>query len=233
MTMHARSHTSRLLLAAAMAVAAATLHGCSTAPAKAGGKQKVAGVPAKDTVDEGTWIRLLAMDQVARRNLAAPSFPQSWVGVWRGQGMEHLADGSLVPHTVELCIALEPETERWRWVMEMDREIRQPNPDGTIGCTDAKAGKWTVRSGGRSVGAWYAKGSLSSETREGDMRELTVYRLDKVKDTEFIDFEVMDVMERAAATATPLGTSGPHPGSVLRVRLERIEFTPPEPVVQR
>lgn len=233
MTMHPRTRTARLLLAVAVAIAPAALQACSTAPAKAGSKPKAAGVPDRNTVDEGTWIRMLAMDQVARRNLAGVRFPDSWVGVWRGQGTEQLADGSVVPHEIELCIALEPETETWRWVLEMDRDIRQPNPVGAIESTDAKAGKWTVRSRDGSVGAWYAKGSLSSESKRGDMRELTVYRLDKVKGTEFVDFEVMEVMERAAATATPLGTSGPHPGSVLRTRLERIEFIPPEPVAQK
>jgi hypothetical protein len=63
----------------------------------------------------------------------------------------------------------------------------------------------------------------------GDLRELTIYRLDREGDREYIEIERTIETPRAVAGATPLGTSDLHPGAVLRARLWRVEVTPEEP----
>jgi hypothetical protein len=62
----------------------------------------------------------------------------------------------------------------------------------------------------------------------GDLREMTIYRLDREGDREYIDVERTIETPRAVAGTSPLGTSGLHPGAVLRARLWRVEVTPEE-----
>ena len=101
--------------------------------------------------------------------------------------------------------------------------------DGTLRSVDARAGKWSLNAGGTLCDAWFAGGTLSVHGASGDLRELTIYRLDREGDREYIEIERTIETPRAVAGATPLGTSDLHPGAVLRARLWRVEVTPEEP----
>jgi hypothetical protein len=76
--------------------------------------------------------------------------------------------------------------------------------------------------------ATFARGTLSVDLTDESMRESAIYRYGRDGDREFIDIERTIETPRAAAGATPLGTSGLHPGAVLRARLWRVDITPPE-----
>ena len=174
------------------------------------------------------------------RTAPAPSrtgpFPAPWQGLWRGSGTDHRTDGSVVPFAMELTVSANtnpeaPDPGAWVWSMKTDAELSTAGPDGSLRSVDSRAGTWSVTADGASADAWFAGGTLSVHGSHGNLRELTIYRLDREGDREYIDIERTVETPRAVAGATPLGTSGLHPGAVLRARLWRIEITP-EPADQ-
>ena len=163
-------------------------------------------------------------------------FPAPWQGLWRGEGTDHMTDGSLVPFSMELTISADSSAEvqdpnRWIWAMKTDADLATAGPDGALRSVDPRAGKWSLTARGTAADAWFAGGTLSVRSAGDDLRELTIYRLDREGDREYIDIERTVETPRAVAGATPLGTSDLHPGAVLRARLWRVEVTP-EPAAQ-
>lgn len=163
-------------------------------------------------------------------------FPAPWQGLWRGEGTDHMTDGTVMPFSMELTISADtnPETQdpnRWIWSMRTNADLSTAGPDGALRSVDARSGKWMAMSRGGSDDAWFADGTLSVQGNRGDLRELVIYRLDRDGDREYIDIERTVETPRAVAGATPLGTSDLHPGAVLRARLWRVEVTP-EPAAQ-
>lgn len=176
----------------------------------------------------------------AGQSAAAPAivragpFPAPWQGLWRGEGTDHRTDGSVLPVTMELSVSANvnpesPDPDAWIWSMRTDADLATAARDGTLRSVDARAGKWSLNAGGTLCDAWFAGGTLSVHGASGDLRELTIYRLDREGDREYIEIERTIETPRAVAGATPLGTSDLHPGAVLRARLWRVEVTPEEP----
>lgn len=163
-------------------------------------------------------------------------FPAPWQGLWRGQGTDHMTDGTVMPFSMELTISADanpesPDPSRWIWSMRTNADLSTAGPDGALRSVDPRAGTWRLSANGESADAWFAGGTLSVKAERRDLREITIYRLDREGDREYIDIERTVETPRAVAGATPLGTSGLHPGAVLRARLWRIEVTP-EPAAQ-
>lgn len=233
MTIRPSRLTSCLRSPAALAVCALGLAACNNAP-WATTKPAAPGSTASNPISaDGSPARAPRAQQVGAA--PAPSrtgpFPAPWQGLWRGEGTDHITDGSLVPFSMELTISADtnPETQdpnRWIWAMKTDADVSTAGPDGALRSVDARAGTWSLTADGQSAEAWFAGGTLSVHGTRGDLREVTIYRLDREGDREYIDIERTVETPRAVAGATPLGTSGLQPGAVLRARLWRVEVTP-------
>lgn len=230
--------TSCSCASAALAACAFGLFACNNAP-WANTKPAAPGSTASNPISaDGSPTQPPRTRQAG----AAPAvvrtgpFPSPWQGTWRGEGMDHMTDGSLIPFSMELTISMDTnsqtqEPNRWIWSMRTDADIATAGPDGALREVDARAGKWSLASDGESAEAWLAGGTLSVHGARGGLREVMIYRLDREGDREYIDIERTVETPREVASSTPLGTSGLHPGAVLRARLWRIEITP-EPAAQ-
>lgn len=144
-----------------------------------------------------------------------------------------MTDGSVEPFSMELEIAADAyaqplDPDRWIWSMRTDAEMATASPSGELRSVDRASGKWTLLAGGQPADAAFARGTLSVHSSRGELRESVIYRYGREGDREYIDVERTIETPRAVATATPLGTSGLHPGAVLRARLWRIEIIPEE-----
>jgi hypothetical protein len=177
----------------------------------------VAGAPAKP----------------AQRVIPMGPFPAPWQGLWRGTGTDHMTDGRVVPFSMELKVASNPDPEspgadRWVWAMSTRADVMAASPYGELLSVDRASGKWRLSVGRQSADAWFARGTLSVHMASSDMRESTIYTYGTEGDREFIDIERSIETPREVASSTPLGTSGLHPGAVLRARLWRVDVTPEE-----
>ena len=232
------SRTLRFSSPAAIAACAIGLASCNNAP-WAQTKPAASGSTASNPISaDGSPAKPPRAGQAG----AAPAvnrtgpFPAPWQGLWRGEGTDHMTDGTVMPFTMELTVSADtnpeaPDPNRWIWSMRTDAALSTAGPDGALRVADAKAGKWTLTAEGDSAEAWFAGGALSVHGKGGELRELVIYRLDREGDREYIDIERTVETPREVASSTPLGTSGLHPGAVLRARLWRIEVTP-EPAAQ-
>lgn len=235
--MKIRTHRTALRFSssAALAACAISLASCNNAP-WATTRPAAQGSTASNPISaDGSPAR----SPRARQAGAAPAvsrtgpFPAPWQGLWRGEGTDHMTDGSLLPFSMELTISADtnPDPEdpnRWIWSMRTDADLATAGPDGALRSTDARAGTWTLTADGSAAEAWFAGGTLSVHSSRGDLSELAIYRLGREGDREYIDIERTIETPRAVAGAAPLGTSGLHPGAVLRARLWRVEVTPEE-----
>jgi hypothetical protein len=232
--MHALSSTSSLAIVVALASCSLGLAGCSapwssTKPAAAGSTASnpisADGSPAQSPVKARAGTTPVA-------NRSGP-FPWPWQGTWRGSGTDHMTDGSVIPFSMELTVAASTNPEAtdpnaWVWAVKTNADLSTAGPSGSLRPVDAAGGKWSMAADGDSADAWFAGGTLSVHGTRGDLREMTIYRLDREGDREYIDVERTIETPRAVAGTSPLGTSGLHPGAVLRARLWRVEVTPEE-----
>ena len=236
--MHIRSlrPTFRLSSRAALAACTLGLAACNNAP-WAQTKPAAPGSTASNPISaDGSPAKSPRAGQAVASpavNRSGP-FPAPWQGLWRGEGTDHMTDGTVMPFSMELTVSADtnpesPDPSRWIWSMRTNADLSTAGPDGALRVADADSGKWTLTADGESAEAWFAGGTLSVHGTRGDLRELTIYRLDRDGDREYIDIERTIETPRAVAGATPLGTSGLHPGAVLRARLWYVEVTPEQP----
>lgn len=233
---HASRMSSALLAAAALAALAVGLAACNNAP-WATTKPAASGSTASNPVSaDGSSAQspvASAPAKPAQRVIPTGPFPAPWLGLWRGEGSDHMTDGSVEPFSMELEISVDAyaqpaDPDRWIWSMRTGAEMATASSDGELRCVDRASGKWTIVAGYQPADAVFARGTLSVSSTRGEMRESVIYRYGREGEREYIDVERTVETPRAVATATPLGTSGLHPGAVLRARLWRIEITPEE-----
>lgn len=229
---HARRLPCPLRTLAALSALAMGLAGCSAPWSTT--KPAADGSTASNPISaDGSAARspVTGKSSAAQAPARTGPFPAPWQGLWRGSGTDHMTDGSVEPFSMELTVSANanpeaPDPNAWVWSMRTDADLSTAGPDGSLRSADSRAGTWTITSDGRSADAVFAGGTLSVTASRGSLRELTIYRLDREGDREYIDIERTVETPRAVAGATPLGTSGLHPGAVLRARLWRIEVTP-------
>lgn len=236
MNTRSRRQILRFGAPAALATCALGLAACNNAP-WATTKPAAAGSTASNPISaDGSAAQspvASAPAKPAQRVIPTGPFPAPWQGLWRGEGADHLTDGSVVPFSMELKISADPDTQtpdpdRWLWSMQTSAEMATASPDGELRSVDRASGKWTLVADWQSSDAVFARGTLSVHSARGELRESAIYRYGREGDREYIDVERTIETPRAVAGATPLGTSGLHPGAVLRARLWRIEITPEE-----
>lgn len=226
--------TTRFSFPAALAACAIGLAACNNAPwAKT--KPAAEGSTASNPISaDGSPTKspvASAGAAPAQRVIPSGPFPAPWQGLWRGEGTDHMTDGSVVPFSMELEISADPDTQppspdRWLWSVRTDAEMMTGSRSGELLAGDRASGSWRLVAGRTPASATFARGTLSVQLSEESMRESAIYRYGREGDREYIDIERTIETPRAAAGATPLGTSGLHPGAVMRARLWRVEVIP-------
>jgi len=236
MTIRSTRAALRFTSIAAFAACATGLAACNNAPwAKT--KPAAEGSTASNPISaDGSPVQspvASAGAKPAQRVIPMGPFPAPWQGMWRGEGTDHMTDGSVVPFSMELEISADPDTQppnpdRWLWSVRTDAEMMTGSRFGELLVDDRASGSWRLVAGRLPASATFARGTLSVQLNEDSMRESAIYKYGREGDREYIDVERTIETPRAAAGATPLGTSGLHPGAVLRARLWRVDLTPPE-----
>jgi hypothetical protein len=236
MTTRSPLPTLRFSSPAALAACVIGLAACNNAPwakTKPAAEGSTASNPISADGSPATSPVGSAGAKPAQRVIPMGPFPAPWQGLWRGEGTDHMTDGSMVPFSMELEITADPSTQppnpdRWLWSVRTDAEMMTGARSGELLVDDRASGSWTLVAGRSPARATFARGTLSVHLTEETMRESAIYRYGRDGDREYIDIERTIETPRAAAGATPLGTSGLHPGAVLRARLWRVDLTPPE-----
>lgn len=230
--MHVRTPTSPLAMLVAHAACVWGLAGCSAPWSTT--KPAASGSTASNPISaDGSPSRSPMKGRAGGApvvNRSSP-FPWTWQGTWRGTGTDHMTDGTVMPFSMELTVAAHTnpaatDPQAWVWALNTNADLSTTGPSGSLRPVDVAGGKWSMAADGDSADAWFADGTLSVHGTRGDLREMTIYRLDCEGDRKYIDVERTIETPRAVAGTSPLGTSGLHPGAVLRARLWRVEVTP-------